>query len=107
MGRWVSSNYYKASMDQLLAHLAFQEAELVELLDRPIEPRGTRGHAMSERGYKVNRKRAVIAKVRQAVVDRMAWHAAEIRKAEAAGFTAASEHEPRTRTIKVGSGAHA
>ncbi len=91
MARWVSSDYYRAALSVLLQHLAFQVDELRQLeLETDNVSR-----------YKASRKKIVIAKLHTAIRNRMAWHAAELAKGEAAGFAASEDHQPRARSVLV------
>jgi hypothetical protein len=84
----------------MLDHLAQAEAELADLAKLPVESISRRGeHAMSVGAYKAQRKREVIAKLREAIRHRVAWHVLEIAKAGAKGFTATDDHEPKRRSV--------
>ncbi len=91
MGRWCSSDYYRAALSVLLAHRAFQIDELAVL------ERETDGVSL----YKAARKRTVLRKLDAAIRARAAWHLAEAAKAEAAGLGATESHEPRARSVLV------
>jgi hypothetical protein len=97
MPRW-PGQYYNTTLDRMIDHLAQAEAALAELTKLPIEPTRPGQHAMSVGAYKATRKRAVIQQLRDAIRHRVAWHASEIAKAEALGFSATESHEPKRRS---------
>jgi hypothetical protein len=85
-----NGHYYSAPLGKLLAILADSERELAKFTNET----GKRA------AYEARRKRTVIAKLKDAIRSRIAWHRSEIDKAAAAGFTAGPEHQPRARSIR-------
>jgi hypothetical protein len=83
----------------MIEHLDLAERELEALSQQPVEPKHPGQNASSVAAYKARRKREVIAQLRQAIADRLSWHASEIRKAQQRGFAIASEHEPKRRSV--------
>jgi hypothetical protein len=82
----------------MLGHLVQAEAELTELSKLPVEP-SRPDRTMSVAAYKASQKRKVIEKLREAIRHRLAWHVEQLALAEAAGFTATSDHEPKKRSV--------
>jgi hypothetical protein len=99
--------YYNTTLDKMLAHLALAEEQLAQLAQEPVEPR-QRSNAMSASAFRAKRKREVIAKLKQAIRARVAWHHDQIALAAARGIFATGEHEPKRRSRQgPGVSAHA
>jgi hypothetical protein len=80
---------YIASMDVLIRCLNEARRQLADLERKPDRTSS----------YFAKRKRAVIAKLESAIRAKLAWHLAELRKAEERGFAAGPDHEPKSRSF--------
>jgi hypothetical protein len=91
-----NGNYFHGPVSALVERVSYV-LEQLKVLD-----------AMSSRMavHRSRQKRIMVGKFERAIRERVAWHSAELRRAADAGFPIAAEYEPRTRTIKVGGGAH-